>query len=296
MAMELIITAPQETEFVKVIEFNFDQLKEELSAGLEKYKGLIYTPETIGDAKKDRATLNKFRASLDDKRKEIKNKVLEPYEPFAAKINQLVGMVDEQAVAIDNQVKAYETEAKDAKKAEIAAYYDGVVGDLKELLPLDRLFNPRWLNASFSMKNVQAEIDETINKTREDLNTLDTLETDFKVEVKEVFLHTLDLGEALKRNEILKGQKATQEARQRAIEQANAARGITPPVVQPVKQPEPAITEPAAIVGDEVKQEPAPAVKRYAFWAEMTPEQAKSLRAYLIEQNIRYGSVTNGSN
>lgn len=296
MAMELIITAPQETEFVKVIEFNFDQLKEELSAGLEKYKGLIYTPETIGDAKKDRATLNKFRASLDDKRKEIKNKVLEPYEPFAAKINQLVGMVDEQAVAIDNQVKAYETEAKDAKKAEIAAYYDGVVGDLKELLPLDRLFNPRWLNASFSMKNVQAEIDETINKTREDLNTLDTLETDFKVEVKEVFLHTLDLGEALKRNEILKGQKATQEARQRAIEQANAARGITPPVVQPVKQPEPAITEPAAIVGDEVKQEPAPAVKRYAFWAEMTPEQAKSLRAYLIETNIRYGSVTNGSN
>lgn len=226
MAMELVITSPKETEFVKAIEFNFNELQQELSAGLEKYKGLVYTPETPGDAKKDRATLNKFRDALNGKRIEIKNKCLEPYEPFAEKINELVGMVDEQSGAIDNQVKAYETEAKDAKKAEIAAYYDSVIGDMKQLLPLDRLFNPRWLNVSFSMKNIQAEIDEMIARTGTDLNTIDALETEFKVEVKEVFLRTLDLGEALRRNEYLKGQKTAQEAWQRAIEQANAARGI----------------------------------------------------------------------
>lgn len=291
MAMELIITAPKETEFIKAIEFNFDDLQKELSVGLEKYKGLVYTPENINNAKKDRATLNKFKGALDDKRKEIKSKCLKPYEPFADKINLLVGMVDEQAGAIDNQVKAYEAELKDAKKAEITAYFDSVVGDLQELLPLDRLFNQRWLNSSFNIKNVKTEIDEIVNKTRKDLNTLDALDTDFKVEAKEVFLRTLDLGEALKRNETLKGQKATQEARQRAIEQANAARGIKPAVTQPVKQPEPVVAEPTEIVGNGIKQEPTPIVKRFKFWAEMTAEQAIGLRQYLIENNIRYGSV-----
>lgn len=291
MAMELIITSPKETDFVKAIEFNFDDLQKELGIGLEKYKGLIYTPETIGTAKTDRAKLNKLRGVLDDKRKEIKNKCLEPYEPFADKINVLVSMVDNQASAIDNQVKAYEAEVKDAKKAEITAYFDSVVGDLKELLPLDRIFNDRWLNTSFTIKNVKAEIDEIVSKTRKDLNTLDAVETDFKVEVKEVFLRTLDLGEALKRNEVLKGQKATQEARQRAIEQANAARGIKPPVAQPVKQPEPVVAESAEIVGNAVKQESAPVVKRFEFWVDMTPEQAKGLREYLIKNNLRYGSV-----
>ena len=43
---------------------------------------LVYTADQIKDAKKDRAKLNKFVTALEDKRKEIKKQVMQPYTAF----------------------------------------------------------------------------------------------------------------------------------------------------------------------------------------------------------------------
>ena len=79
MPMELIVKEPA----MQSITFNFDELKQEIGASLEKYKGLVYTDATIKDAKADRAALNKFRDALETKRKEIKKRSMIPYEAFA---------------------------------------------------------------------------------------------------------------------------------------------------------------------------------------------------------------------
>lgn len=283
--MELIITSPKETDFVKAIEFNYDELKSELSANLEKYRNVVYGENDIKDAEGDRAKLNKFSAALDDKRKEIKNKCLEPYEPFAVKINELVDMVKEQSSAIDVQIKAYEAKYKDGKTEEIREYWNSVIGDLAELLPLNAVFNAKWLNKGARIKAIQAEIDGIIAKTKDDLAAIDSLESEFQVEVKSVYLKTFDLGEALRRNEYLKSQKAAQESRERAIAEANAKRGIEQPKPQPVAQPK---SEPQA------QTQSAEPKRRYEFWVEMDREQTAALRQFLITNNIQYGSIKNG--
>ena len=66
--MELVIYKPTDDQFVKTIDFNFDELKQEITSALEKYQGLVYTDDSIKDAKTDRATLNKFKRGFRGKK------------------------------------------------------------------------------------------------------------------------------------------------------------------------------------------------------------------------------------
>lgn len=58
------------------IEFNFEELKSEISERLTYYKNLVVTEDKIKEAKSDKATLNKLIKAIDERRKEIKNRCL----------------------------------------------------------------------------------------------------------------------------------------------------------------------------------------------------------------------------
>ena len=45
--------------FPEVIQFNYEELKAEITSSTEMYKNLVYTDDQIDDAKKKRAELNK---------------------------------------------------------------------------------------------------------------------------------------------------------------------------------------------------------------------------------------------
>lgn len=62
--------------------WNFQELKAEISETVRDYEMAVYTDDTIKQARADRAKLRKFTEALEDKRKEIRKKYLEPYEQF----------------------------------------------------------------------------------------------------------------------------------------------------------------------------------------------------------------------
>ena len=84
--MEFNLISPQ--TFVNVIEFNYDELNNWIVEQVEQYKGLTYTDETIKNAKEDRAKLNKFRENIDNARKDVKKRYLEPYNKFEEKVKR----------------------------------------------------------------------------------------------------------------------------------------------------------------------------------------------------------------
>ena len=59
-----IINPTEDSGFLQNIEFNFDELKSELSKSLEKYQGLTYTEETLKEGKTDKANLNKLKEAI----------------------------------------------------------------------------------------------------------------------------------------------------------------------------------------------------------------------------------------
>ena len=87
--LDLIVTPKKYEE----IEFNFDQLKEEISVQLKRYTNMVVTEETIKLAKEDKAELNKLMKALDTRRKEVKKECMEPYEAFASKVKELTDLI-----------------------------------------------------------------------------------------------------------------------------------------------------------------------------------------------------------
>lgn len=106
--MELKIYNPQENGFLQQIDWNFEELKQEITGKAETYKNLVYSDEQMREAKKDRAKLRKLNSALNEKKKEIKNQIMAPYMGFENQIKELMGIVNDAVDNIDLQVKGYE--------------------------------------------------------------------------------------------------------------------------------------------------------------------------------------------
>jgi hypothetical protein len=213
-------------EALKPIEFNFDELKQQLTERLKFYNTITYGEDELRTAKTDRAALNKFKDAIETRRKEIKAQCLKPYEEFEKKIKEIVRMIDEPINLIDSQIKVFENKAKEEKRAEILKFYEGNIGDLKDLLPLIKLWNEKWLNATVSMKAVQDEITETITKVKNDLEVISGLKSEFEFQIKDIYLQKLDLSAALQEKTRLEEFKAKQDAYEKS-------KAVTPNVENP---------------------------------------------------------------
>ena len=221
--MEIQIYNPTQTQPLPPIQWNYEEVKKWVADGLEDYKGRVYTESNIALAKKDRAALNKLAEAIDAKRKEMKALYLSPYEEFEAQAKELTAMVKAQAAEIDIQVKAYDENRKREKEATCRDLYTTMIGSLAELVPYERLHNPKWLNVTTSVNAIYDEMESSIGKIRAGLSSIDKLNLapDIAEQVKGVFLRDFDLAAALaekerieKRREELARYKASQEAAQ----------------------------------------------------------------------------------
>ena len=267
--MELKIEQP--TKFIEAIKFNFEELKGQLKESLEKYQNLTFTEEQIRLAKTDRATLNKLKDAIETKRKEIKAKCLRPYEEFEIKIKELVKLIDEPINNIDGQIKRVEEEKKNQKVLEITKIFDkyAVENNINELITCQRIFNQKWLNTSYKISSIEQEIKDTTKNIADSIKVIGETKTEFAQQVLDKYLQTLDLTVALAENtrlcqqkERLEKMKAEQEKRQTEEKQT----------VHPIT---------------EKKEE----TKQIDFRVWVTEEQKKLLRAFLIENKIKYGAV-----
>ena len=167
MALELKITSPSPEGFVKEILWNADEISEEIEKRVGYYKNLVYTDAQVVEAKKDRATLNKFIAALKAKDGEIKKLCLAPYDAFHARMQQLIKQVEEPAELIDKQVKAFEEDQKRQKHDAIEELFKSK--GFQPWVKLDNIWNPKWLNKSYSIKQIDADMNSIMYKIGEDI-------------------------------------------------------------------------------------------------------------------------------
>ena len=221
--MEIQIFNPTQAQPLPEISWNYAELKQQLEAGLANYKGLAYSDDQIGEAKKDRAKLNKLADAIDGKRKEMKALYLRPYEALEAQAKELVGMVKATVREIDDQVKAYEAARKEEKLRAIQEQYRAMIGDLAELAPYERLHNPRWLNATAGMGAICQELGNKIDRITAGLTAIDGLQLppELAGPVKAIFLRDFDLAAALAEKDRLQRQQE-ELARYEAVRAAQA--------------------------------------------------------------------------
>lgn len=194
--MELKIFSPTDDAQVSTIAWNYDELKSELAAKLEDYKGLVYTDSQIIEAKKDKAALNKLRAAIETKRKEVKARCLAPYAAFEAQIKEIVGMIDEPIALIDSQIKDYDAKEAERKKEDIKATFDA--SGFGDYVTLDKVWNPRWLNKSYSLKQIKQDLHDIQTRIDEETHTINSsLPDEYRDVAIQYYAKTLDLSASL---------------------------------------------------------------------------------------------------
>lgn len=83
-------------------------------------------------------------------------------------------IVDDASGTIDKQIKEFELKEQEEKKEQIKVIFNSCIGDLKEIVSLDTIFNPRWLNKTYSNKKIQEDINHIVVKTHDDLKIIDS--------------------------------------------------------------------------------------------------------------------------
>lgn len=206
MSMQIEIYNPANGQQLPPVEWNYDAVKAWLEQGLEAYKGRIYTEQTVTEAKKDRANLNKLAEAIDSKLRDVKAMYLRPVEEFEVQAKELAGMVKAQSAEIDAQVKAFEQLRKDEKLEKIKAeIYAPMIGKLAGLVPYERLHNPKWLNVTTHMNTVAEELSRQVEKITAGFAAIEALGLDevLTAQVNDVFLRSFDLAAAIAEKERL---------------------------------------------------------------------------------------------
>lgn len=326
--MEFRLINPTEDGFLRVIKWNKEELEAAVRQKIADYENVVYTEENMQQAKNDRAELNKLTKAIEDRRKDVKKKINEPYDTFEKELKEVLALIQKPVGMIDKQIKDFEDRQKEEKKASIKTTYDEVIGDLAEVLPFEKVFDSRYLNKTYKLGAAQAEVREKIQKVRTDLETIDSLDSKYKLNAKDVYIKTLDLSRALAENKRLseleekleaenrrkeeekrQAEERRKEAERQAAERAKAEeeeqkaqdakkKEQQEPVIEQSKnvienhesviKPEQNLSE--AVDPFAPKQEE---VKRFRtkFCAVGTREQLEGLINYMKENNIEYGRI-----
>lgn len=177
------------------IQFNFEELKTELVAKTEAYTKMVYTEENIKSAREDRADLNRLKKALNDERIRRQREYLAPFEQFKKQIDEVIAIIDKPVQAIDVQIKQYEAIKQDEKRAAIESMFKDML--FPDFVKLDeKIFNPKWLNATVTMKQIEDSLQETKTQIIANCQTLAGLPS-YSHEAVIYYQRTLDVTGAL---------------------------------------------------------------------------------------------------
>lgn len=275
------------------ISFNYEELKAELTEKVAFYETLVYTDDQVKDAKADRATLNKLKKTLNDERIRREKEYTQPFNEFKAQVNEIIGIIDKPIAVIDKQVKEFEDQKKAKKQKDIEELFAGM--GFQSFVTLEKIWDPKWLNASTSMKSIEEQMRSRMYQIGDDVLTLHNL-PEFGFEATEVYKQTLDINKAIKEAqrmaEIAKA-KTEAEAKKKAAEEARKAEEerkaqeikeeLSQTVIVPSEQNKQVVTPP-----ESVQSEPKFPVR---FEAIVTEKQGKELKLWFAERNIEFKAI-----
>ena len=222
--LSLVIKSPENGEFLKRICWNKEAFIELIGGIAKQYEGASYTEDQMKLAKEDRAKLNAIKKVISDRRIEIKKLVMEPYEKFEAEVKEVVALIDAPAAMIDRQIKEQEERAKEEKREALKEHFQERIGSLKDMVTLQQIFDPKWLNLSVSLKKAKEDMESKIYEIESNLETIEGMcEEKYLVAVKAQYIKTLDINEAFAEMKRLKEMEKIEEEKRRKKEEAMLA-------------------------------------------------------------------------
>lgn len=268
------------------VTFNDEEIETALTAKLEELRTVVYTEDQIKTAKADKANLNKLRKALSDERIRVKKEFMAPVEEFENKIKHFCDMIDTVVQGIDIQVKEYDEKKRREKADRIAEIWQSL--EKPDWLDLGIIYGDKWLNATYSLKQIEDELKLAIEKTESDVKTIEAL-PEFSFEALEEYKRTLDLAGAIREGQRLADiQRRKKEAEEEAIRRMAEKQARQEMAAVEPQQEEP---EQMQIKIQTIEEAAAEERQPVAFKAYMTYSEALELRAWFVARRIEFKPV-----
>ena len=116
-----------------------------------------------------------------------------PYEDFEKRVKNIISLYDEPVDAINMQLEEYDRKHREEKRVEIENIYNAVKGDMEEWLPFDRIYNPKWENATYSNKKIRSDMEALFGSIKVSVSTIKSASSEFEEEGLAVLKKTGDL-------------------------------------------------------------------------------------------------------
>lgn len=176
------------------INYDFESTKNMLNEKLEEFRGALFTEDSKGIAKKTVASLRAEKKELEKRVREVKKEWLKPYESFEKDAKELISLYDEPIEFINGQVKEFE-EKRIVEKQELIKniYSELVISELIDFIPLSKIYNKKWENATCKEKEIREQIIEVSEKVFSEIATIKSMKSVDEAEALQRYKNNLDV-------------------------------------------------------------------------------------------------------
>ena len=277
-----------------VIEDQLRTLREAVESKVSEALSLAVTEDTVKAVKAVRAALNKEYKDLEERRKQVKLAILEPYDRFEATYRECIGNLYTDAdQKLREKIDAVESGVKDAKRQALKYYFEeyrASVGLSDEPLASFEKWDVN-ITKSASDKSLRQSAKAYLDMIRGDLDTIATMENADEILVEYKACRELNraiaavnerrrrMEEEKERREKMAAERAEREAREReAMAKVEAAAKVTP------------VAPPEEVKKPEIVEEPAEKVfPRFTFTViNATKSQLIKVREFMKQEGIQY--------
>lgn len=194
MENNVVVVVTQESGVIKC---DFEGAKLYLKNRLEEYQGAVFTEDSKNVAKKVVANLRKEKKAFADRVREVKVEYMAPFTQFEAQAKELIGMYDEPINFINSQVEDFEQKRHAEKQELIQAIYAECIGDMREYLPLEKIYNAKWENVTCRQKEIYEEIVNAVTSVRTSVQTIQGMRSEAEEAALNRFKQDLSLSNAI---------------------------------------------------------------------------------------------------
>ena len=200
-------------------------------------------------------------------------------------------LINEPIAFISEQVAEFERKRIEEKKKLIGEIYAGIMAEhdcAAEYLPLDRICDSKWENATATQKANTEAIADRVKRTEKDLSTIRAMQSEFEDKGLAKYKSTLELSDAIKIMNQYQKQKEEIMRREKEREERLRAEEATKEV--PASDPNPAPVAPAAVVQEENQSRKA-STNAVTYEVIADPFQIAQLESAMREYGIEYRRV-----
>lgn len=271
-----------------IIEQQLAQVKQQVAERVETVTSLVVTEDTVKAVKKARTELNAEFKVWENKRKEVKQAVMTPYENFESVYNDCISNSYKAADKLLKQkIDEVENELRSRKTAEVQSYFEEYLASKG----IDFVtYEQAGINVtlSASLKSLKEQATAFIDKIVSDLALIETF-TSLKTEILVEYKKSLNVSDAI--TGVKARAKAVQEeqARQAAEAEKRAAEAQRVEAIQAAIDAIKAVIPEAPADVDAPTEQTAPE-KKYCirFTVKGTKEQLIALKKFLNEGEYEY--------